>query len=86
MTTTDTTTDGTVCERLRTSLGLIALATFGLAAILWTAPARADGTNAGTADRQTVVVPEPATLAYVAVTAATLFRRRRGKKTGQGRM
>lgn len=86
MTTTRTaTTDGTR-RRLTTACALMLIATLGLAVVSRAVPARADSGSATAVERQSVMVPEPATLAYVAVTALTLFRRRRARPSGQGRM
>jgi hypothetical protein len=80
MTTTDSnTTEGTTRRRLLAPLGRLVVATLGLAMIFWATPARGDIEQQSEFGSRAVVVPEPATLAYVAVTAVALFRRRRPK-------
>ncbi|MBE7507402.1 MAG: PEP-CTERM sorting domain-containing protein [Planctomycetia bacterium] len=86
MTTTDSkTTDGTTRCRLLAPLALLVGASLCLTVILWATPVRGDIEQKSEFDSRAVVVPEPATLAYVAVTAVALFRRRRPKTIHQGR-
>lgn len=86
MTTTESsTTDSTTRRRLLAPLALVVAATVSLTVIFWATPARGDLEQDGDVSSKSVVVPEPATLAYVAVTAAALFRRRRPKAIHQGR-